>query len=73
MVSLPARDKGRAPSPVKAASGEEAPVAKGELPSPTRGAGNENAGVQPELVEEGLVVSLSSQPHAGARRERSWQ
>ncbi|CAL5015809.1 unnamed protein product [Urochloa decumbens] len=60
MVSVPARDKGRAPSPVKAA-----PSAAKRYPSPrsnspargAAGAGNENAGVQ---TTHGPSLSRSS-------------
>lgn len=56
MVSVPARDKGRAPSPVKAASsGKRYPSPRSN--SPARAAGNENAGVQPA---HGPVLSRSS-------------
>ncbi|CAL5069025.1 unnamed protein product [Urochloa decumbens] len=50
MVSVPARDKGRAPSPVKAApsAGKRYPSPRSNSPSrAAAGAGNENAGVQP--------------------------
>jgi hypothetical protein len=55
MVSVPARDKGRAPSPVKAASGKRHPSPRAS--SPARGPGNENAGAQPV---HGPVLSRSS-------------
>ena len=48
MVSVPARDKGRAPSPVKAASsGKRYPSPRSNSPARAAAAGNENAGVQP--------------------------
>ncbi|KAJ1271971.1 hypothetical protein BS78_06G167300 [Paspalum vaginatum] len=50
MVSVPAREKGRAPSPVKAASsGKRYPSPRSNSPAraAAAGAGNENAGVQP--------------------------
>ncbi|CAN6228959.1 unnamed protein product [Urochloa humidicola] len=51
MVSVPARDKGRAPSPVKAApppAGKRYPSPRSNSPArAAAGAGNENAGVQP--------------------------
>ncbi|KAK3142003.1 hypothetical protein QOZ80_4BG0340940 [Eleusine coracana subsp. coracana] len=57
MVSVPARDKGRAPSPVKAASsGKRYPSPRSN--SPARAAGNENAGAQP--AAHGPVLSRSS-------------
>ncbi|TVU15114.1 hypothetical protein EJB05_38617, partial [Eragrostis curvula] len=47
MVSVPARDKGRAPSPVKAsASGKRYPSPRSNSPA-RAAAGNENAGTQP--------------------------
>ncbi|CAN6268631.1 unnamed protein product [Urochloa humidicola] len=50
MVSVPARDKGRAPSPVKAApsAGKRYPSPRSNSPArAAAGAGNENAGVHP--------------------------
>ncbi|RLM74101.1 uncharacterized protein C2845_PM15G15290 [Panicum miliaceum] len=48
MVSVPARDKGRAPSPVKAASsGKRYPSPRSNSPARAAAAGNENVGVQP--------------------------
>ncbi|WVZ86493.1 hypothetical protein U9M48_033257 [Paspalum notatum var. saurae] len=50
MVSVPAREKGRAPSPVKAASsGKRYPSPRSNSPAraAAAAAGNENAGVQP--------------------------
>ena len=48
MVSVPARDKGRAPSPVKAASsGKRYPSPRSNSPARAAAAGNENAGVPP--------------------------
>ncbi|XP_062226235.1 uncharacterized protein LOC133924627 [Phragmites australis] len=47
MVSVPAREKGRAPSPVKAASGKRYPSPRSNSPARAAATGNENAGVQP--------------------------
>nr|CAB3485206.1 unnamed protein product [Digitaria exilis] len=48
MVSVPARDKGRAPSPVKAASsGKRYPSPRSNSPARAAAAGNENAVVHP--------------------------
>ncbi|PUZ48131.1 hypothetical protein GQ55_7G221200 [Panicum hallii var. hallii] len=48
MVSVPARDKGRAPSPVKASSsGKRYPSPRSNSPARAAAAGNENAGMQP--------------------------
>ncbi|RCV34653.1 hypothetical protein SETIT_7G176200v2 [Setaria italica] len=50
MVSVPARDKGRAPSPVKAASSGKrypSPTLRSNSPARAAAAGNENALVQP--------------------------
>jgi hypothetical protein len=47
MVSVPAREKGRAPSPVKAASsGKRCPSPRSNSPARAAASGNENAGVQ---------------------------
>jgi hypothetical protein len=47
MVSVPAREKGRAPSPVKAASsGKRYPSPRSNSPARAAASGNENAGVQ---------------------------
>ncbi|KAF0893466.1 hypothetical protein E2562_025259 [Oryza meyeriana var. granulata] len=47
MVSVPAREKGRAPSPVPAASGKRYPSPRSNSPARAGAAGNENAAVQP--------------------------
>ncbi|CAN6276371.1 unnamed protein product [Urochloa humidicola] len=60
MVSVPARDKGRAPSPVKAASsaGKRYPSPRSNSPArAAAAAGNENAGVQ---LTHGPSLSRSS-------------
>uniref|UniRef100_A0A0E0KT30 Uncharacterized protein n=1 Tax=Oryza punctata TaxID=4537 RepID=A0A0E0KT30_ORYPU len=47
MVSVPAREKGRAPSPVPATSGKRYPSPRSNSPARAGGAGNENAATQP--------------------------
>nr|CBG76427.1 OO_Ba0013J05-OO_Ba0033A15.14 [Oryza officinalis] len=47
MVSVPAREKGRAPSPVPAASGKRCPSPRSNSPARAGAAGNENAAAQP--------------------------
>ncbi|XP_062183847.1 uncharacterized protein At1g65710-like [Phragmites australis] len=47
MVSVPAREKGRAPSPVKAAPGKRYPSPRSNSPARAAAAANENAGAQP--------------------------
>ena len=58
MVSVPAREKGRAPSPVKAASsGKRYPSPRSNSPARAAASGNENAGVQ---ATHGPSLSRSS-------------
>ncbi|BAS90187.1 uncharacterized protein At1g65710 [Oryza sativa Japonica Group] len=57
MVSVPAREKGRAPSPVPAASGKRYPSPRSNSPARAGAAGNENAAAQ---LAHGPSLSRSS-------------